>query len=35
MNTGYKIGIQRRNKEVDKNRYTLEKILNCIKCGKH
>lgn len=36
MNTGYKIGIQRHNGEVDKNRYILDKIVNCIKfCGKH
>ncbi|KAL4126426.1 hypothetical protein QTP88_010648 [Uroleucon formosanum] len=36
IDIGYKIGIQRHNELVDKNRYVLDKILNCIKCcGKH
>jgi len=36
MNTGYKIGVQRHNEEVDENRYILDEILNCIKFrGKH
>ncbi|KAE9522185.1 hypothetical protein AGLY_017445 [Aphis glycines] len=36
IDIGYKISIQRHNELVDKNRYVLDKILNCIKCcGKH
>lgn len=36
IDSGYKIRIQRHNEEIDKNRYILEKILNCIKfCGQH
>ena len=36
IDIGYKIGIQRHNELVDKNRYVLDKILNYIKCcGKH
>jgi len=36
IDIGYKIGIQRHNELVDKNRYILDKVLNCIKCcGKH
>jgi hypothetical protein len=34
--SGYTIRIQRHNEGIDKNRYILEKILNCIKfCGQH
>ena len=36
IDSGYTIRIQRHNEEIDKNRYILEKILNCIKfCGQH
>ncbi|VVC41002.1 Domain of unknown function DUF4371 [Cinara cedri] len=36
MDSGYKVGIQRHNQEVDKNRYILDKIQNCIQFyGKH
>lgn len=34
MNSGFKIGIQRHNEEIDKNHYNLDKILKCIKCYK-
>lgn len=36
MNSDYKVGIQRHNQEIDKNRYILDKIINCIQfCGKY
>jgi hypothetical protein len=36
IDSGYTIWIQRHNEEIDKNRYILETILNCIKfCGQH
>jgi hypothetical protein len=36
MNSGYKVGIQRHNREIKENRYILDKILNCIEfCEKY
>lgn len=34
LDEGYRIGIRRNNKKVDKNRHILCKIIDCIKfCG--